>query len=92
LKKYNLNELQDKNKNNTNNYPFKSALRFISEMPFARFTVHHNFEVERQFAGREYLTNVSIYLLTQLVSDVWCIGIDVERQFAGRDIAQCLFK
>jgi hypothetical protein len=21
-------------------------------MPFARFTVHHNFEVERQFAGR----------------------------------------
>jgi hypothetical protein len=22
-------------------------------MPFARFTVHHNFEVERQFAGRE---------------------------------------
>jgi hypothetical protein len=37
--------------NNTYNYPFKSAFRSISEMPFARFTVHHNFEVERQFAG-----------------------------------------
>jgi hypothetical protein len=22
-------------------------------MPFARFTVHHNFELERQFAGRD---------------------------------------
>jgi hypothetical protein len=22
-------------------------------MPFARLTVHHNFEVERQFAGRD---------------------------------------
>jgi hypothetical protein len=53
LTTYNLNELQDENINKTYNKPFKSAFRSISEMPIARFTVHHNFEMERQFAGRD---------------------------------------
>jgi hypothetical protein len=34
----------------------QDATYSISEMPFARFTVHHNFEVERQFAGRDIMT------------------------------------
>jgi hypothetical protein len=29
-------------------------IRSKSEILYARFIVHHNFEVERQFAGRAY--------------------------------------
>jgi hypothetical protein len=38
-------------------------------MPFARFTVHHNFEVERQFAGRVMIA-FKIYKLNAFKSIV----------------------
>jgi hypothetical protein len=34
-------------------------------MLFARFTIHHNFEVERQFAGRVAVCTAGILLLTR---------------------------
>jgi hypothetical protein len=35
-----------------------SCLKRPYELPFARFTVHHNFEVKQQFAGRVIVLHV----------------------------------